>query len=181
MTKNANSLHQLLKKNAAWAEKCVHDSPNFFRDLSGIQSPQYLWIGCSDARVPANTLLGLKPGEVFVHRNIANQVLLSDLNCMAVLQHAIETLHIKEIIVCGHYGCGGVQGVLGLQAIGAEVAKWLQPLRTLCLQKKAELDVIHDVEKRSEKLAELNVHQQVLNLCQTSFVQKAWQIGRAHV
>lgn len=172
------SIQHLLDNNAAWAAQCCSGNQNFFQDLVAVQRANYLWIGCSDARVPANTLLGLKPGEVFVHRNIANQVPSADLNCLAVIQHAIETLQVNDIIVCGHYGCNGIQGVLGMQKVGSTVNDWLSGLKSLCVQHQTELDAITDPTHRANRLAELNVQQQVLNVCQTSFAQNAWKAGK---
>jgi len=172
------SINHLLANNAAWAARCLQENSSFFQDLAAVHSPNYLWIGCSDARVPANTLLGLKPGEVFVHRNIANQVPPSDLNCLAVIQHAVESLKVKDIIVCGHYGCGGIQGALGIQGVGRIVHNWLGPLKDLSLRNQEDLDAIPDPIRRANRLSELNVRQQVLNVCQTSCVQEAWKAGR---
>ena len=173
-----SSIAPLLANNAAWAAARLQENPNYFQDLAAVHSPGYLWIGCSDARVPANTLLGLKPGEVFVHRNIANQVLPVDLNCLAVVQHAVEALRVKDIIICGHYGCGGIQGALGLQGVGTAVDFWLTPLKELSKQHRKNLLAIPDPIQRANRLSEINTRQQVLNLSQTTVVQEAWRAGR---
>lgn len=172
------SIKHLLANNKAWAERCLEDNPSYFSELTAIHNPNYLWIGCSDARVPANTLLGLRSGEVFVHRNIANQVLHSDLNCLAVIQHAVEALNVKEIIVCGHYGCGGIQGALGIQKVGIDVEHWIRPIKDLRAKHSAKLEATKDPVKRTNQLCELNVRAQVLHVCQTSFVQDAWKAGK---
>lgn len=173
------SITELLANNAAWAARCREDNPNFFQDLAAVHKPRYLWIGCSDARVPANTLLGVRPGEVFVHRNIANQVSPSDGSGLAVIQYAVETLQVSDIIVCGHDGCGGIQVALGIAKVGSTVDTWLQPIKELSLRYQEELAAIKDPVRRTSRLAELNVRQQVLNVCQASSVQQAWQAGRA--
>lgn len=167
----------LLSNNKAWAQQCLKENPRYFQNLVGIQNPQYLWIGCSDARVPANTIVGLNPGEVFVHRNIANQIIHSDLNCLSVIQFAVEFLHVKNIIVCGHYGCGGVKGALEDKRLGL-IDNWLRHIKDLSVRHKAELEKIADFDQRLNKLCEINVHQQVLNLCGTTSVQEAWEEGR---
>lgn len=172
-----NSIDQLLANNKAWAKQCVQDNPDYFKNLAGIQNPKYLWIGCSDARVPANTIVGLNPGEVFVHRNVANQIIDSDLNCLSVIQFAVEFLKVKDIIVCGHYGCGGVQGALENKKLGI-IDHWLKHIKDLSVCNKAELEKISDFDHRLNRLCELNVHQQVLNVCHTNSVQEAWKAGQ---
>ena len=173
-----NRITRLLANNKLWAAHCLTQDPAHFARLAAVHAPDFLWIGCSDARVPANTLLGLKSGEVFVHRNIANQVSSADLNGLSVIQFAVESLRVKDIIVCGHHGCGGIQAVLGIQKVGAVVNKWLAPLRELSLQHQKEFDAIRDPVLRTNRLSELNVRAQVLNVCETSFVQEAWEAGR---
>ena len=170
-------IDRLLANNKSWARQCLKENPHFFQDLVGIQNPQYLWIGCSDARVPANTIVGLNPGEVFVHRNIANQIIPSDLNCLSVIQFAVEFLKVKNIIVCGHYGCGGVQGALENKKLGL-IDKWLAPIKDLSKRNKAQLENIPDFDQRLSKLCELNIHQQVRNACHTETVRKAWKEGQ---
>lgn len=170
------SIEQLLANNKSWAQKCVKENPRYFKNLIGIQNPQYLWIGCSDARVPANTIVGLNPGEVFVHRNIANQIIDSDLNCLSVIQFAVEFLHVKDIIVCGHYGCGGVQSALEDKKLGL-IDEWLKHIKDLAIRNRNELEKIPDQEQRINRLCEMNIHRQVLNVCGTKSVQKAWEKG----
>lgn len=171
-------IDRLLANNKSWAKQCVKDNPHYFQDLVGIQNPQYLWIGCSDARVPANTIVGLNPGEVFVHRNVANQIQPSDLNGLSVIQFAVEFLQVKDIIVCGHYGCGGVKGALENKKLGL-IDKWLRPIKELATRNKTELDKLPDFDQRLSKLCEINIHNQVLNVCNTKDVRAAWKSGRA--
>jgi len=168
---------QLLNNNAQWAAKCLKEDPNYFKDLAAIQQPDYLWIGCSDARVPANTIVGLKPGEVFVHRNIANQVAPSDMNCLSVIQFAVEYLHVKQIIVCGHYGCAGVVSALERRRLGL-IDHWLKPIQELSWLYRQKLDLIQDPTQKANRLCELNVRRQVFNVCATNFVREAWEKGR---
>lgn len=171
------SIEQLLKNNKTWAKQCLQENPDYFKKLTGIQNPQYLWIGCSDARVPANTIVGLNPGEVFVHRNVANQIIHSDLNCLSVIQFAVEFLQVKDIIVCGHYGCGGVKGALEGKRLGL-IDNWIRHIKDLSHRHKTELDKITDFDQRVNRLCELNTHQQVINICGASSVQEAWETGR---
>ncbi len=170
------SIDQLLANNKSWAKRCLKENPHYFQKLLGIQSPHYLWIGCSDARVPANTIVGLNPGEIFVHRNVANQIIPSDLNALSVIQFAVEFLQVKDIIVCGHYGCGGVRGALEDKKLGL-IDNWLIHIKDLSTRHKAQLEKISDFEERLNCLCELNVHQQVLNVCNTMSVQTAWKKG----
>ncbi len=172
-----NSIDRLLANNKAWAARCLKENPRYFQDLVDIQKPQYLWIGCSDARVPANTIVDLNPGEVFVHRNIANQIQLTDLNCISVITFAVEFLKVKDIIVTGHYGCGGVRGALEGLDLGI-INNWLVPIKDLAKRNEQELNQIPDFNQRHQKLCELNVHQQVFNVCRTDSVQKAWASGQ---
>ncbi len=170
-----SSIRHLLTNNAAWAARCCQGNPSYFQDLAAVHQPEFLWIGCSDARVPANTLVGLKSGEVFVHRNIANQVSPTDLNCLAVVQHAVESLRVKDIIICGHYGCAGIQAALNLVDVGETVDTWLHLLKKIALQHTTELDAIRDPVLRANRLSEINVRAQVRNIGRTPFVRKAWQ------
>ena len=171
------SLKHLFANNRAWAERVEQEAPGFFKQLSEQQAPEYLWIGCSDSRVPANEIVGLLPGELFVHRNVANLVLHSDINCLSVLQYAIDILKIKHIIVCGHYGCGGVAAAMNKQRIGF-VDNWLRNIKDVYALHRDELDSFADDGERVNRLCELNVMEQVRNVCHTSFVQDAWERGQ---
>jgi carbonic anhydrase len=164
--------HQLLEANAKWSQERLAADADFFHRLVALQAPEFLWIGCSDSRVPANVITGLEPGEVFVHRNVANLVYPADLNCMTVLQFAVETLQVKHIIVCGHYGCGGVRAVLdGTQRGLAE--HWLAPVSELYRQHHGELARLPNDEARVDRVCELNVMAQVKSLCDSPIVKKA--------
>lgn len=168
-------LHEkLLLENKAWAAEKIADDPQFFTRLSNIQRPDFLWIGCSDSRVPANEITGTEPGEVFVQRNIANMVIHTDLNLLSVLQYAVEVLEVKNIIVCGHYGCGGVKAAMGHHNLGI-INKWLRNIKDVYRFHREELDAIEDMDKRADRLVELNVKEQVMNLAKTSIVQSAWK------
>lgn len=169
-------LGDLLANNRRWAEQMEERTPGFFKQLAAQQKPDYLWIGCSDSRVPANEIVGLMPGELFVHRNIANLVLPTDLNCISVLHYAVEVLNVKHIIVCGHYGCGGVRAALGHQDLGL-IDNWLRHLKDIGYSYRDILSK-EDEEGRVNRLCELNVKQQVANICRTKVVQRAWQQGR---
>lgn len=164
----------LLEANAKWAQERVAAEPDYFHRLVGLQAPEFLWIGCSDSRVPANVITGLEPGEVFVHRNVANLVYPADLNCMTVLQFAVETLQVKHIIVCGHYGCGGVRAVLDGRQHGL-AEHWLAPVHDLSRQHYDELSRLPDDETRADRLCELNVITQVKSLRESPIMKKAWQ------
>jgi len=167
----------LLDANANWAQERVAADPDYFRRLVALQAPEFLWIGCSDSRVPANVITGLEPGEVFVHRNVANLVYPADLNCMTVLQFAVETLRVKHIIVCGHYGCGGVRAVLdGSQHGLAE--HWLAPVHELYRQHYDDLSRLPEDEARVDRVCELNVVAQVKSLRESPIIKKAWQHGK---
>ncbi|MBM4151980.1 MAG: carbonate dehydratase [Kiritimatiellaceae bacterium] len=170
-------LGHLFDNNRKWARKVTQVDPDFFKTLSSQQTPEYLWIGCSDSRVPANEIIGLAPGEVFVHRNIANQVVHTDMNCLSVIQYAIDALKIKHIIVCGHYGCGGVKGAMDNRPLGL-VDNWLRHIRDIYCKHAVILDAIRDEKKRMNKLCELNVIEQVANVCHTTIVQDAWRRGQ---
>ncbi len=165
---------KLLLENKAWAQEKTLLDPNYFNRLSHIQTPDFLWIGCSDSRVPANEITGTEPGEVFVHRNIANMVVHTDLNMLSVLQYAVEVLKVKNIIVCGHYGCGGVKAALTNTHLGI-INKWLRNIKDVYRFHQTELDLISSEEDRVDRLVELNVKEQVINLAKTSIVQKAWK------
>jgi carbonic anhydrase len=168
-----SSLEKIFKNNLAWADNIKQQNPDFFSSLAKQQKPEYLWIGCSDSRVPANQLLGMQPGEVFVHRNIANQVIHTDLNCLSVLQYAVEVLQVKHIIVCGHYGCGGVEASLSEQSFGL-IDNWLRHIKDVYRFHKNGLDKILDKTEKVDKLCELNVIEQVANVCNTTILRNAW-------
>lgn len=170
-------LENLLENNRRWAEQRTQADPEFFLRLSRQQAPKYLWIGCSDSRVPANEIIGLLPGEVFVHRNVANLVVHSDLNCLAVLQYAVEVLRVEHIIVCGHYGCGGVQAALDHRSLGL-IDNWLRHIRDVRDRHHDELAAIEDPVQRGNRLCEMNVGRQAANVCYTSVVQDAWRRGQ---
>lgn len=169
-------LNHLLSNNRKWAEGKTKDDPQFFERLSNVQNPEYLWIGCSDSRVPANVIIGLQPGEVFVHRNVANVVVHTDMNCLSVIQFAVEVLKVKHIIVCGHYGCGGVQAAMADKEYGL-IDNWLRNIKEVYKNYRNEIDTIKDQNEKVNKLCELNVAAQVLNVCHTTIVQNAWQRG----
>lgn len=172
---------KLLLKNKAWAAETLQDDPNFFTDLSHVQTPEFLWIGCSDSRVPANQITGTRPGEIFVHRNIANMVVHTDLNLLSVLEYAVVYLKVKHVIVCGHYGCGGVKAAMNSHSYGI-INKWLRNIKDVYRYHRQELDAIGDMEQRANRLVELNVKEQVMNLAKTSIVQHAWkQEQRPHL
>lgn len=165
---------RLLLANKAWANEKVDDDPNFFTRLSNLQTPEFLWIGCSDSRVPANEITGTEPGEIFVQRNIANMVIHTDMNLLSVLQYAVEVLNVKHIIVCGHYGCGGVKAAMGNHSYGL-INKWLRNIKDVYRFHREELEAIADEDLRVNRLVELNVQEQVINLAKTSIVQSAWK------
>jgi carbonic anhydrase len=169
-------LDQLLERNRAWAAAMVEGEPGFFADLVEHQAPEYLWIGCSDSRVPANQISGLRPGDVFVHRNVANVVVHTDLNCLSVLQYAIDVLGIEQVIVCGHYGCGGVTAALQGTRHGL-IDNWLRHVQDVVEKHAEELDGLAP-ERRLDRLCELNVAEQVTNVCQTTVVEDAWARGQ---
>ncbi|HLO97062.1 MAG TPA: carbonate dehydratase [Fimbriimonas sp.] len=172
-----NRLADLLENNREWARTVTEREPGFFDELAKLQTPRYLWIGCSDSRVPANQIVGQPPGEVFVHRNIANLVIHTDLNCLSVMQFAVDVLEIKDIIVCGHYGCGGVLAAMNRQRIGL-ADNWLRHIIDVHEKHKDELDAIEDEQLRHDRLCELNVMEQVANVCQSSIVYDAWSRGK---
>jgi carbonic anhydrase len=168
---------QLLENNKKWVESQLAVDADFFQDLAKGQNPQLLWIGCSDSRVPANEIVGGKPGDVFVHRNIANMVVHSDMNMLSVLDYAVNVLKVKHVIVCGHYGCGGVKAAMENNSIGI-IDNWIRHIKDVYRLHKAELDAIEDKDKRFNRFVETNVREQVLDLAKTSIVQSAWQKGQ---
>ena len=170
-------LDSLLQKNRQWSESVRRRDPEFFATLSRQQAPEYLWIGCSDSRVPANEICGLPPGEIFVHRNVANIVVHSDLNCLSVMQYAVDVLKVKHIIVVGHYGCGGVRAALGTQKFGL-IDNWLRHVQDVITKYVDHLSCIADDSARVDRLCELNVIDQVLNAASTTIVQSAWERGQ---
>ena len=171
------SLSHLIENNRAWSERLRRSDPEFFARLSKQQRPRYLWIGCADSRVPANDIVGLLPGELFVHRNIANVVVHTDLNCLSVLQFAVDVLNIEHIIVCGHYGCSGVSAALQNQRVGL-ADNWLRHVQDVHSKHNARVAVMPDMLHRVDRLCELNVIEQVANVCQTTIVQDAWEHGK---
>lgn len=164
----------LLNNNQAWAARRIADDPQFFERLAAQQAPAYLWIGCADSRVPATELVDLPPGEMFVHRNVANVVVHSDLNCLAVLHYAIDVLRVRHIIVCGHYGCGGVEAALNNRTFGL-IDNWLRHVQDVRNKHNGLLGTSKDATHRLNRLCELNVIEQVVNVCHTTIVQSAWQ------
>jgi carbonic anhydrase len=170
-------LDHLFEKNRAWAAELTRGDPEFFERLVGQQSPEYLWIGCSDSRVPANQIVGLAPGELFVHRNVANVVVHTDLNCLSVLQFAVDVLQVKHVIVCGHYGCGGVFAALRDAKLGL-IDNWLRHIQDVGAKHRAQLDAFADEAKRFARLCELNVVEQVRNVGDTTVVRDAWRRGQ---
>jgi carbonic anhydrase len=171
------SIEKLLQNNRAWSQSMTSGEPDYFRQLARQQTPDYLWIGCSDSRVPADEVVGVLPGELFVHRNVANLVYASDLNCISVVQFAVEVLKVEHIIVCGHYGCGGVKAAMSGARHGL-IDSWLWKIKDLYLRNHELLDSIADPELKSDRLCELNVGEQVTALGQTAIVQDAWYRGQ---
>jgi len=165
---------QLLLQNKAWAQQMVTKDAAYFSRLANIQMPKFLWIGCSDSRVPANEITGTEPGEIFVHRNISNLVVHTDLNLLSVLHYAVEVLKVEHIIVCGHYGCGGIKAAMGHQELGI-INKWLRNIKDVYRHHQDELEAIVDENQRLDRLTELNVEEQIHNLAKTSIIQKAWK------
>lgn len=165
---------KLLLENKAWAVEKITDDPDYFRRLADIQKPDFLWIGCSDSRVPANEITGTQPGEIFVHRNVANMVVHTDLNLLTVLEYAVQHLKVKHVIVCGHYGCGGVKASMTKHNFGI-INKWLRNIKDVYRFHREEIDSIQDEDGRVNRMVELNVQEQVMNLAKTSIIQKAWK------
>ena len=165
----------LLTENKAWAAEMVKADPEFFNKLSELQTPEYLWIGCSDSRVPANQITGTQPGEIFVHRNVANLVINTDVNVLSVLDYAVNHLKVKHVIVCGHYGCGGIKAAITRHDFKYVLNMWLRNIKDVYRIHRSELDLIFDDEKKADRLVELNVMEQVFNLAKTSIIQRAWK------
>ncbi|SDP09437.1 carbonic anhydrase [Pseudomonas jinjuensis] len=172
-----SDLQQLFENNARWAEAINQEDPDFFAKLARQQAPEYLWIGCSDARVPANEIVGMLPGDLFVHRNVANVVLHTDLNCLSVIQYAVDVLKVKHILVTGHYGCGGVRASLQDRQFGL-IDGWLRSIRDLAYEYRDHLSQFASEEERVDRLCELNVIQQVANVSHTNIIQNAWHRGQ---
>jgi carbonic anhydrase len=170
-------LPHLLENNQRWARDTERRMPGFFEKLVHQQAPEYLWIGCSDSRVPANEIVGMLPGELFVHRNVANLVIQTDINCLSVIQYAVENLRVKRVIVVGHYGCGGVRAAMEDREHGL-IDNWLHDIRETFRYNAKELQAIPDLESRVDRLCELNVVRQTLNVCHTTIVQDAWRHGQ---
>ena len=168
------SIQNLFDNNKKWSKKITDNDPDFFKNLSMQQTPKYLWIGCSDSRVPANSLLGMDPGEVFVHRNIANQVIHTDLNCLSVIQYAVEVLKVENVIICGHYGCGGVAASIEDEDHGL-VDHWLRHIKDVYRFHKDQLDSITNPTEHVDRLCELNVIEQVANISNTVVLRQAWK------
>jgi carbonic anhydrase len=177
MTTDYPSLETLLDRNRSWAELMTSSDPDFFTRLACQQAPRYLWIGCSDSRVPANQILGLLPGEIFVHRNVANVVVHSDLNCLSVIQFAVDVLKINHIIVCGHYGCGGVAAAMRDDKLGL-IDNWLRHVQDVRNRNRDELGRLADEDSRLIRLCELNVLSQAINVAETTLLQDAWGRGQ---
>ncbi|MCU0627003.1 MAG: carbonic anhydrase [Gemmatimonadaceae bacterium] len=171
------NFRKIIQNNRAWAAAMVENDPEYFHKRASKQEPHFLYIGCADSRVPSNVVTGTEPGELFVHRNIANQVLPSDLNAMCVLQYAVEVLDVKHVIVTGHYGCGGVKAAMGTESYGL-VDHWLGPIRNVVRWNRGELDAIADEQARFDRVVELNVLEQIYHLTETPIIQHAWAKGR---
>ena len=169
------SYEKLLQENKQWASGKVAADPDFFNRLTHLQTPEFLWIGCSDSRVPANEITGTQPGEIFVHRNIANMVVNTDSNVLSVLEYAVNHLKVKHIIVCGHYGCGGIKAAMSNHDYKQVLNMWLRNIKDVYRLHREELDAIEDFDKRADRLCELNVKEQVMDLAKTSIVQRAWK------
>ena len=170
-----HSYEKLLLENKAWAAEKIEDDPNFFKRLSSLQTPEFLWIGCSDSRVPANEITGTQPGEIFVHRNIANLVVHTDVNLLSVLEYAVVHLKVKHVIVCGHYGCGGIKAAMGNTDYKQVLNMWLRHIKDVYRHNREELNAIKDEELCTNRLTELNVIEQVQRLAKTSIIQRAWK------
>ena len=177
-TDPARSLADLFENNRKWARSITARDPQFFETLSRQQSPRYLWIGCADSRVPANDIVGLLPGELFVHRNVANVVVHTDLNCLSVLQYAVDVLRVEHVIVCGHYGCGGIQAAYRRDSLGL-IDNWLRHVQDVQDRYAATIDAEADASARLDRLCELNVIEQGRNVCQTTIVRDAWSRGQS--
>lgn len=171
-------IEKLLQENRVWAEGIKAEDPEYFQRLARLQSPDFLWIGCSDSRVPADRITGTQPGEIFVHRNIANLVIHTDVNLLSVLDFAVNHLKVKHVIVCGHYGCGGIKAAMTNHDYKYVLNMWLRNVKDVYRLYSKELDAIPDAEKRADRLTELNVKEQVLHLAKTSIIQRAWKEDR---
>lgn len=169
------SYEELLVANKEWATSKLSLNPDFFGKLAEVQKPEFLWIGCSDSRVPANEITGTEPGEIFVHRNIANLVVHTDVNLLSVLEYAVMHLEVKHVIICGHYGCGGVKAAMGNGDFNQVLNMWLRVIKDVYRHNREELDGIEDVNKRADRLVELNVKEQAEKICKTSIIQNAWK------
>lgn len=172
------TLSQLFENNRAWATDMTRQDPDFFSRLAAQQSPHYLWIGCADSRVPANQIVGLLAGEMFVHRNVANVVVHTDLNCLSAIQYAVEVLRVEHIIICGHYGCGGVLAALQDQNLGL-IDNWLRHVQDVRAKHRAQIDALNSEAAQHARLCELNVIEQVINVKQTTVVRDAWSRGQS--
>ena len=170
-------LKNLFKKNKQWASRIKESDPDFFAKLSKQQNPEYLWIGCSDSRVPANQIVGMQPGEMLVHRNIANLVIHTDINCLSVIQYAVGVLKVKHIIVCGHYGCGGIKAAMDNSEHGL-IDNWLRNIKDVHRYHQDQIDSLKNKKEKFDLLCELNVAEQVSNICHTTVVQSAWKSGQ---
>ena len=173
--KDMQTYEKLLSENKAWAAEKVNHDPNYFIRLLHLQTPEFLWIGCSDSRVPANEITGTQPGEIFVHRNIANLVINTDVNLLSVLDYAVTHLKVKHVIVCGHYGCGGIKAAITKTDFKPVLNMWLRQIKDVYRLHRNELDHIPDENKRCNRLVELNTQEQVINLSKTSIIQRAWK------
>jgi len=169
------SYEKLLLENKAWAAEKISDDPDYFERLAKLQTPEFLWIGCSDSRVPANEITGTQPGEIFVHRNVANLVVNTDVNLLAVLDFAVTHLHVKHVIVCGHYGCGGIRAADTKTDYKPVLNMWLRNIKDVIRLHREELDKIENEEQRADRLVELNVQEQVNNLAKTTIIQRCWK------
>jgi carbonic anhydrase len=174
-----DSIESLLAKNTAWATEQVRVDPDYFKRLAALQRPEFLWIGCSDSRVPANEITGTQPGEIFVHRNVANIVVHTDVNLLSVLEFAVTHLRVKHIIVCGHYGCGGIKAAMTNHDFKQVLNMWLRNIKDVYRLHRSELESIANEDARTDRLTELNVMEQVLHLAKTSIIQRAWQYRQA--
>lgn len=169
------AIEKLILENKAWAAEKIADDPEYFERLAHLQTPEFLWIGCSDSRVPANEITGTQPGEIFVHRNIANLVIHTDVNLLSVLEFAVVHLKVRHVIVCGHYGCGGIKAAMTNHDYKQVLNMWLRNIKDVYRLYRDELNAITDEEKRADRLTELNVKEQVLHLAKTSIIQRAWK------
>jgi len=169
------SYEKLLADNQSWAGRQVHDDPKYFERLAHLQTPEFLWIGCSDSRVPADKITGTQPGEIFVHRNIANLVIHTDVNLLSVLEYAVVHLKVNHVIVCGHYGCGGIKASMSNHDFKQVLNMWLRNIKDVYRLHREELEAIKDLDDRADRLTELNVQEQVLHLAKTSIIQRAWK------